>query len=38
MKEVVVRGLTIGSGRPKICVPIVGRTEEEILQAGRAIV
>ena len=37
MKEVVVRGLTIGSGRPKICVPIVGRTEEEVLQAGRAI-
>ncbi len=30
VKEIVVRGITIGSGMPKICVPIVGRTQEEI--------
>ncbi len=27
----VVRDLAIGAGRPKICVPLTGRTEEEIL-------
>ena len=30
-KPIVLRGTAIGQGRPKICVPIVGRTEKEIL-------
>ena len=36
MNSIKVRNLTIGEGKPKICVPIVGRTEREILaQAER---
>lgn len=36
MKTVRLKGVTVGEGRPKICVPIVGVTEEEILaQAER---
>lgn len=31
MRVVKVRNLTIGEGRPKICVPIVGVTKQEIL-------
>ena len=31
MKTVHVRNITIGEGRPKICVPIVGQTKEDIL-------
>lgn len=31
MNSIKVRKLTIGEGRPKICIPIVGRTEQEIL-------
>lgn len=31
MNPVVVRNVTIGEGRPKICVPIVGKTAEEII-------
>ena len=31
MNTVTVRNITIGEGRPKICVPIVGKTREEIL-------
>ena len=34
MGKLQVRNLTIGEGRPKICVPIVGQDEEEILQAA----
>ena len=35
MKTVQVRNVIIGEGRPKICVPIVGQTKEEILtEAG----
>lgn len=30
LKVVCVRNVKIGEGKPKICVPIVGRTEEEI--------
>ena len=37
MKTVKIREITIGTGRPKICVPIVGKTEEEILQEARKI-
>lgn len=31
-KEIVVRDTIIGKGMPKICVPIVGKTQEEILE------
>ncbi|MCD8096515.1 MAG: type I 3-dehydroquinate dehydratase [Lachnospiraceae bacterium] len=30
-----IRNLVIGEGRPKICVPIVGRTEQEILAQAK---
>lgn len=32
MQSIKVRNLMIGEGRPKICVPIVGRTEQDILE------
>ncbi|MCD8196991.1 MAG: type I 3-dehydroquinate dehydratase [Lachnospiraceae bacterium] len=32
-----IRNLVIGEGRPKICVPIVGRTEPEIFAQARAL-
>lgn len=32
---VTVRGITIGSGRPKICVPVLGRCEADILSSAR---
>lgn len=35
-QTVQVRNLIIGEGMPKICVPLVGKTEEEILQAARS--
>lgn len=39
MKQVVtVRNLTIGEGIPKICVPIIAATEEEILAKAEEIV
>ena len=31
MNPVIVRDIKIGEGRPKICVPLVGATEKEIL-------
>ena len=37
MRTVTVRKLENGTGRPKICVPITGREEEEILSAAREI-
>ena len=37
MNPVVVRNIKIGEGMPKICVPIVGKTRDEILQAAREI-
>lgn len=37
MIPVVVRNKKIGEGMPKICVPIVGTTREEILKAAREI-
>ena len=30
MKEVILKNVILGSGIPKICVPVTGRTEEEI--------
>lgn len=38
MNPVVVRNVAIGEGMPKICVPIVGKTREEILAAAEKIV
>ena len=38
MNSVTVRNLTIGEGIPKICVPIVGVTKEEILEEARTVV
>ena len=35
-KYVEVRGVKIGEGVPKICVPIIGKTKEEILAAARS--
>ena len=37
MNPVKVRNVEIGTGIPKICVPIVGVTREEILEAGKKI-
>ena len=38
MNSVVVRNVAIGEGMPKICVTIVGKTREEILEAAKKIV
>lgn len=38
MKPVKIRNLEIGCGRPKICVPIVERTKEEILSFAEKII
>lgn len=35
MNPVIIRNITIGEGRPKICVPIVGRTADDILREAR---
>lgn len=32
VKQIEIKGRVIGRGIPKVCVPLVGRTEEEILQ------
>lgn len=37
MNTVKIKNITIGEGKPKICVPIVGETKEEILKEARAI-
>ena len=37
MGTVTVRNLTIGQGIPKICIPIVAATREEILEEAREI-
>lgn len=34
---VIIRGVEIGAGMPKICVPIVEKTREEILAAAQAL-
>ncbi|MCD7824506.1 MAG: type I 3-dehydroquinate dehydratase [Clostridiaceae bacterium] len=36
-KTVIVRNLKIGDGRTKICVPIVGKTQDAVLDAARAV-
>ena len=37
MRTVTVRNVEIGAGRPKICVPITGREEQEILRAAKTV-
>lgn len=37
MNPVIVRNVSIGEGMPKICVPIVGKTREEILETAKEI-
>ena len=37
MAIVKVRNIEIGAGIPKICVPIVDKTEEEILESSKKI-
>ena len=37
MKEAVIRNVVVGGGMPKVLVPIVGRTREEILAKGEEI-
>lgn len=37
MKPVIVRNLKVGAGRPKICVPIVGITKEDIINEAKNI-
>ena len=37
MQTIKVRNIEIGAGIPKICVPIVGVTREDILEAAKAI-
>ena len=36
MKIVTVRNLIMGTGRPKICVPIVAKTEADILEQANS--
>lgn len=37
MNTVIVRSVVIGEGIPKICVPIVGETKEQIIEEAKAI-
>ena len=37
MNPVIVRNVKIGEGIPKICVPIVGRTKDEIINEAKEI-
>lgn len=37
MDTVYIRKLAIGEGRPKICVPICGKSREEILREAENI-
>lgn len=37
MNTVNIKGLILGSGRPKICVPIVGKTDSEIILQAEAV-
>ena len=38
MKTLIIKGVALGEGRPKICLPLTGRTEEELIcQAEEAV-
>ena len=34
-KSINIRGMMLGEGRPKVCVPITGRSEEDILKEAK---
>lgn len=36
--EVIVRDLTIGDGKPKICIPIMGRSKEDVFSEAKRII
>ncbi len=38
MKPITIRNLSIGKGRPKICIPIIASDKEEILAAAKEII
>lgn len=38
MKPVIVKNVRIGEGMPKICVPLVGHTREQLLEEGKNLV
>lgn len=37
MKECVVKGITIGKGKPKVCLPIVGKDDYDIIKQAEAL-
>lgn len=37
MNPVIIRNIKIGEGVPKICVPIIGRTQQEIVEQAKAL-
>lgn len=37
-EKIRIKGYTVGEGKPLICVPVVGRSQEDILMAARMIV
>ena len=37
MNPVIVKNVKIGEGVPKICVPIVGRTKDEIIEEAKGL-
>ncbi|HBZ0321492.1 TPA: 3-dehydroquinate dehydratase, partial [Clostridioides difficile] len=34
-RKVQVKNITIGEGRPKICVPIIGKNEKDIIKEAK---
>lgn len=36
-KEIDLKGVTIGSGRPKICVPLVGKSTKSLIEEAKAL-
>ncbi|HIE4364585.1 TPA: type I 3-dehydroquinate dehydratase, partial [Clostridioides difficile] len=34
-RKVQVKNITIGEGRPKICVPIIGKNKEDIIKEAK---
>lgn len=38
MKTVTIKNVTLGSGAPKICVPMVGKTVAELLEEANNLV
>ena len=38
VKTVSIRDVVLGRGRPKICIPVVGRTEDEIAEQAEKVI